>query len=128
VWIAAGGSTPQPVGQLAYEGQSLAGVTLPEDATLGVTFSGPASLRWEAGQLTLDPPAYVGLSLHDETVFPLQLWPHVRGENRVWLSLRAHTLTVRVNDEVLWRGQVAGLPWSGFAAEGVVKGVRLWLP
>jgi hypothetical protein len=47
------------------------------------------------------------LAMNDSRLLPWQTWPHVRpGVNELWLDVAGDALTVRVNREFLWQGEV----------------------
>ncbi len=67
--------------------------------------------------IAVSPLGYVMIEQGGEPILPWQTWPHVRtGEqtNEIWLDVRPsgaiNQLTVRLNRELLWSGE---LEWSG---------------
>jgi hypothetical protein len=49
----------------------------------------------------------VNCQLPIDQPLPWQTWPHVRPEvNEIWLDVEGDGLTVRVNREFLWEGEV----------------------
>ena len=57
----------------------------------------------------VSPLGYVGLWQGDRMILPLQPWPHVHHDsepNEIWVDVENGQVTVRINREVLWVGDV----------------------
>ena len=132
--ILAGVFDPQPVGELQWE-QPLSAQTIAAQTRRVIwlersTPAGPYSLRLTAVHRAGEMDVGYGLVVGDEEqflaaavsplgyaavwqqpdasfLFPWQAWPHVRADaNEIWLDRVDGRLTVRLNRELLWQGQV----------------------
>lgn len=57
----------------------------------------------------VSPLGYVLVQQAGETLLPWQPWPHVQMEenpNEIWIDVRGSEMTVRLNRELLWQGNV----------------------
>ncbi|MCA9936652.1 MAG: hypothetical protein KC415_22105 [Anaerolineales bacterium] len=75
----------------------------------------------------VSPLGYVEIMDGETAVLPLQTWVHVRpSANEIWVDMRDETMTVRVNRELLWQGEVTlmgrQVGISGEGKAGVVNG------
>lgn len=79
--------------------------------------------------VAVSPLGYLLVQQADEAILPWQPWPHVQpaGEpNEIWIDVRGNEGTVRINRELLWRGDVVlsgrglGLFSEGFGGETAV--------
>lgn len=60
--------------------------------------------------VAVSPLGYVLIQQNGEAVLPWQPWPHVQfGEmpNEIWLDVRGERVTVRLNRELLWQGEIS---------------------
>lgn len=80
------------------------------DSSYGLVVGTPAEMLL----IAVSPLGYVTIEHGDESLFPWQTWPHIRtGEqaNEIWLDVRpsgaASEITVRLNRELLWSGELA---------------------
>lgn len=58
----------------------------------------------------VSPLGYVSLWQGDTVLLPLQPWPHVYNgaePNEIWVDVEKGQLTVRINREILWEGEIA---------------------
>ncbi len=61
------------------------------------------------GQLRVgvSPLGYVAVQDGETAVLPLQPWPHVTAAaNEIWVDVRENTITIRINRELLWEGEL----------------------
>ncbi len=55
----------------------------------------------------VSPLGYVAVLDGETAVLPLQPWPHVTTtENEIWVDAQGGTATIRVNGELLWKGEL----------------------
>ena len=68
-----------------------------------------AGLALDEFVVAVSPLGYVLVQQADEPALAWQPWPHVQlndPPNEIWLDRRGNQLTVRLNRELLWQGQV----------------------
>lgn len=78
----------------------------------------------------VSPLGYATIQQNDNALFPWQPWPHVRTQNtpnEIWLDWEDGQLSVRLNRELLWAGDVEipegylGLYGESFAETAVIN-------
>lgn len=56
----------------------------------------------------VSPLGYVAVLDGETAVLPLQPWPHVTPTaNEIWVDVQGGTTTLRINGELLWKGELA---------------------
>lgn len=138
VIISAGFADPQPVGESSWTHPALSLEIEAEGEEVVWLRPAPAppfSLRltavWQAGEpdsgaglllqpgagpplrIAVSPLGYATIQAGDAPPLLWQPWPHVRpgGQpNEIWLDVTETEWRVRLNRELLWRGQMPGAP------------------
>ena len=132
--VASGQFDPKPVGNLVWQ-EKLSIMTIPAQTKQiewleqpvpnepfsvrltavyqqGATDSGYGLILGDESQnvlIAVSPLGYATIQQNGETILPWQSWPHVRTENtpnEIWLDWIDNQLSIRLNRELLWVGDV----------------------
>lgn len=153
--MALGVFDPKPIGCVTWQTQPSA-LTIPPQAGITRWLNAPVlaadfSLRLQTNhrrgevdvvyglalddlRVGLSPLGYALVMVGETAVLPLQPWPHITpAGNEIWLDVRGSRVTIRLNRELLWTGEVTlthrqvGIWGESWGETAVVEMERLQL-